>query len=276
MEPIRSIQNPLVKQLAKLKKRRVREQEGKFIVEGARFVEEALVSGWPVESLIYSPDLLNSGRGQRLLAMAAGRGIKTVLADKNVIEALAYTEAPQGILAICRTRTPRLEEMAGREGAKPGKDSLVVVVDGVSDPGNLGTIIRSAHAFGADGAVLIMGTVDLYNDKALRSTMGSVFYLPVAQNVSPAELREYLEGQGVSLLVGVPEGGSPPDGLDLNRPLALVVGSEASGPSGEVLSMPHEKVTIPMPGRAESLNAAVAASIMMYEITRRKAVSYKQ
>ncbi|MHB8917953.1 MAG: TrmH family RNA methyltransferase, partial [Desulfocucumaceae bacterium] len=268
MEPIRSIQNPLVKQLAKLKKRRFREQEGKFIVEGARFVEEALGSGWPVESLIHSPELLNSGRGPRLLAVAAGRGIKTVLVDKNVIEALAYTEAPQGILAICGMRLPRLEEMAGQKDAMPGKNSLVVVMDGVSDPGNLGTIIRSAHAFGADGAVLMRGTVDLYNDKALRSTMGSVFYLPVAQNVSPAELREYLEGQGVSLLVGVPEGGSPPEGLDLSRPLALVVGSEASGPSADILLLPHQKVTLPMPGRADSLNAAVAASIMMYEITR--------
>lgn len=267
MEPIRSVHNPLVKYLQKLKKRRFREQEGRFIIEGVRFVEEALESGWPVESFIYSPELLKSARGARLVD-AAGRGnIKTVLVEKSVFDGLALTEAPQGVLALCRMKNMGLGEVVGARG-KAKQDALVVVVDGVSDPGNLGTIVRSAHAFGADGAVLVKGTVDLYNEKTLRSTMGSVFNLPVAHNVTAAELPDYLATGGMALVVGVPRGGVPVDRLDVGRPLALVVGSEAAGPSGDIYSMPHQKVTIPMPGKAESLNVAVAASIMLYQIVR--------
>ncbi len=269
MDPIKSVHNPLVKYLFKLKKRKYREQEGKFLIEGVRFVEEALDSGWPVESIIYSPDLIGSARGSRLVAGAGSRNIKIVPAEKKVVDALAFTEATQGVLALCRMKDRRPEEIAGARGAgKAEQDALLVVVDGVSDPGNLGTIIRSAHALGADGAVLLKGTVDLYNDKALRSTMGSVFHLPVAHNVRADQLRPLLSAGGISLLVGVPRGGIPVDCLNAKRPLALVVGSESEGPSGEIFSLPHERITVPMPGQAESLNVAVALSIMLYEIVR--------
>lgn len=268
MEPIKSLHNPLVKYLLKMNKKRFREQEGKFVVEGARFVEEALASGWPVEGVIYSPGVLKSGRGADVVAAAASRNIKTIPVDENVMARLAGTEAPQGILALCGMKNRTLEEVAGLRKAGGGQqDILLVVVDGISDPGNLGTIIRSAHAFGADGAVLLKGTVDLYNDKTLRSTMGSVFHLPVVQGAGAADLDRLIR-EGMFLLVGVPRGGAPVDRLDAFRPLGLVVGSESAGPSGEILSLPHQKVTIPMPGRAESLNAAVAASIMIYQVSR--------
>ncbi|MFZ5631856.1 MAG: TrmH family RNA methyltransferase [Bacillota bacterium] len=271
MELIKSLQNPLVKYLQKLNRRKFREQEGRFLIEGFRFVEEALESGWPVDKVIYSPDLLKSPRGADLLAAAARENIKTVEVDQKIISALASTETPQGIMALCLTAKWQVSDVTGAPRAgKAKKDVLVVVVDGVGDPGNLGTIIRSADAFGADGAILLKGTVDLYNDKTMRSTMGSFFHLPVVSNAGIEELRGLLSEGGFGLLVGVPEGGVPVDSLDLERPLALVVGSEAAGPSGELLSLPHEKTTIPMPGRAESLNAGVAASIMMYEIVRQR------
>ncbi|MCL6558500.1 MAG: RNA methyltransferase [Firmicutes bacterium] len=271
MELIKSVHNPLVKYLQKLNRRKFREQEGRFLVEGIRFVEEALKSGWPVDKLIYSPDLLKSRRGADLLAAAAGENVKKVEVDQKIINVLASTETPQGVMALCLTAKWRVSDLAGaRRNGKDKKDALVVVVDGVADPGNLGTIIRSADAFGAEGVVLMKGTVDLYNDKTMRSTMGSFFHLPVVSSAGVEELRGLLSEGGFGLLVGVPKGGVPVDRLDLGRPLALVVGSEAAGPSGELLSLPHEKVTIPMPGRAESLNAAVAASLLMYEIVRQR------
>lgn len=268
MEAITSLQNPLVKYLQRLHRRKFREQEGKFLIEGIRLVEEALHWQWPVDKLIYSPGLLKSPRGAGLLA-SAGKNTQTVLVDQKVIGALAFTGTPQGVVALCRMAGRQLKDLARPEpvGLVKGHP-LLVVVDGVADPGNLGTIIRSADAFGADGVVLMKGTVDLYNDKTIRSTMGSLFHLPVVGGAGAEELWGLMSEGGFSLLVGVPEGGLPVEQLDLNRPLALVVGSEGAGPSGELLSLPHVGVSIPMPGRAESLNAGVAASILIYEIAR--------
>ncbi len=272
VESIRSVHNPFVKYLMKLKNKKFRDREGKFVVEGVRFIEEALGTRWPVICVIYSPGLLKSERGTGLLTASRAAGIKTVLVEESIMALLSDTETPQGVLALCGMSNssgpggvagnPRGLEAMGRD--------LLVIVDGVGDPGNLGVIIRSADAFGIGGAVLLKGTVDLFNGKALRSTMGSVFRLPVAHNVTPGELRLFLAGGKASLLVGAPAGGAPLTGIDLKRPLALVIGGEAAGPSAEVLSMPHEKVTIPMPGGAESLNVAVAASIMMYEVVRQR------
>jgi TrmH family RNA methyltransferase len=270
MEPIRSAHNPLVKYLLKLKKRKFREREGKFIIEGVRFVEEALAADWPVEMVLFPPGLLESPRGAGLAAAASAKNIKTVLIDEYLAGVLAFTETPQGVLALCGMPARRPGDMDWALPAPdPDRNTLLVVVDGISDPGNLGTIIRSADAFGADGVVLLKRTVDLYNSKTLRATMGSLFHLPVVSNAG-TELLSGLSDRGIALLAPVPAGGVPAGRLDLKRPLALVVGSEASGPSREVLSLPHEKVTIPMPGRAESLNAGVAASILMYEVARQR------
>lgn len=269
MEPVKSTHNTFIKYILKLKKRRFREQEGRFLIEGIRFVEEALTWGWPLDNIIYSADLLESERGSRLVEGASGRNIKMVPVERKLFDELAFTETPQGVMALCKMKRWELDEVSGvRQWGRVKQDALFVVVDRVGDPGNLGTIIRSADAFGADGVILMKGTVDLYNSKTLRATMGSIFHLPVLSNVHPSELLEQLTGGDMALLVGVPEGGAPVNNLDLKRPLALVVGSEADGPSRELVSLPHKKVSIPMLGRAESLNAGVAASIILYEIVR--------
>jgi len=265
MEPLRSLQNPYIKYVMKLKKKRFRDREKRFMVEGVRFVEEALSSGWPVQNIVYSPELLVSARGISLIAEAAERKIGNVPVEKTVFKVLAETQTPQGIMALC----------AVKERPAEGFCSNVLVIDGISDPGNLGTVIRSADAFGFEGVVILENTVDLYNSKTLRSTMGSVFHIPVLDNVKISELRRYLPaGGGFKMLVGVPSGGIPVDLVDLRQPLALVVGSEAGGPSGALLAMAHEKITIPMPGGAESLNAGVAASIVMYEVVKQRKTAY--
>ncbi|MFZ5642350.1 MAG: TrmH family RNA methyltransferase [Bacillota bacterium] len=271
MEPVTSMQNPLIKYLMKLKRRKFRESEGRFVIEGIRFVEEAIKSGWPVENLIFTPGLSESGRGDDLASASQSLGINRIIVNDKLMRELASTETPQGVLALCRMREWGMEDIfKDRPHTGFGHNKLVVVVDGVSDPGNLGTIIRSADAFGSHGALLTTGTVDLYNSKSLRATMGSVFHLPVVNNADPATLYDRLAEKGIALLVGVPEGGVPINRLNLKPPLALVVGSEADGPSRELFSYPHEKATIPMPGQSESLNAAVAASVMLYEAFRQR------
>ncbi|MFZ5597520.1 MAG: TrmH family RNA methyltransferase [Bacillota bacterium] len=270
MEPVTSVRNPLVKYMARLKRRRFRDQEGKFVVEGVRLVEEALGSGWPVDAVLYCEELSGSRRGAGLLERALRENIRTVLVDSKIIDELSCTEAPQGIVALCG-----MKKWPGEDGKRILKhasteDNLVVVVDGVRDPGNLGTIIRSADAFGAGLVILTRGTVDLYNDKTLRATMGSVFHLPVLDGINPLELKGLFPGDRFSLVMGVPAGGVPVDRLDLRRPVALLVGGEAAGPSPEAAALPHVKATIPMRGKAESLNAGVAASVMLYEIMRQR------
>ncbi len=260
MELITSKHNPMIKYFQKLKKRRFREQEKKFLVEGFRFVEEAVKAGSILESIIYSPEFLNSGRGKQVIFAVDEQAVKKIFVAKNIIDSLASTDSPQGVLAVCRMKEWNIDKLF------LNKNSFIVLVDGVTDPGNLGTIIRSADAFGADGAILMSGTVDIYNDKALRATMGSIFHLPVFQNISLEDLPKQLHSGEIELLVGDPREGRPLDSIEVKRPVMLVVGSEATGPSEGILSLPHKKVTIPMPGKAESLNAAVAASIMLYQI----------
>lgn len=275
MDALKSFHNPLIKYILKLKKRRFREQEGKFAIEGVRMVEEAINSTWTLENIIYTGGLLRSARGEELITTALKKSVKTILVDEKLLGSMASTETPQGVMALCKARKWFLEDLCGSQQAIRLKSgALLVVVDGVSDPGNLGTIIRSSDAFGASGVILIKGTVDLYNSKALRATMGSIFHLPVVEDIKPDDLMALISYGGFSLLVGAPEGGfSIHRKKDYKDITVLVVGSEASGPSREILSLPHEKITVPMCGGADSLNAGVAASIMIYEIMKQGSIN---
>ncbi|MBM7854780.1 TrmH family RNA methyltransferase [Desulfohalotomaculum tongense] len=257
--------NPRVKYLRKLSRRQFRQKENKFIIEGIRFVEELLDSGWPVEALFYSPKLHANARGGALIARAEREKIAAwQVADKLLAE-LADTENPQGVLALVNMPRYRLEDVVPQT-----QPALVVLVDGVQDPGNLGTIIRTADAAAATGVILLKGTVDLYNPKTLRSTMGSLFHLPVLAAENAVDTVNWLRSKGLKLVVGQPQGGAAIDKVDLTAGIVLVVGSEARGPSPGTISLADTITTIPMPGRAESLNAAVACAIMLYETVRQR------
>lgn len=266
MEPITSSRNPLIKNIKRLSRRKQREKDRKFLIEGARIVAEAVQSGWPLELVLTSPGFSGPDREQ-LTGLLKSRAIKTVELTPALFNELAETESPQGIIALAVMPGWRLEELAA--GDRSGSP-VIVVVDGVQDPGNLGTIIRSADAFGADAVLLTRGTVDLYNPKTLRSTMGSIFHLPVLHNLEAGDVALFLDSRGLTLLVGDPGAPNALSGIDLRGPVALLLGSEARGPVGEYAVRRRVTVTIPMPGRAESLNVGVAASIMLYEISRQR------
>ena len=257
--------NPRVKYLRRLGSRRFREREGAFLVEGVRFVEEALASGWLVEMLAYRPGIAESGRGRALLEKAASRGVELLEVEEGLFRELAGTETPQGVLAAVQQRGAGLEDMR-----RDGGPALLVLVDGVRDLGNLGTIVRSADAAGAGGVILLKGTADIYNPKALRATMGSIFHLPVAGGVSPEEALNCLEHWGVKAVAGDPRGERLVYECDLTVPCALVVGNEAGGVSAGVMKRVAGRVRIPMPGRAESLNVAISTVILLYEAVRQR------
>lgn len=263
---ITASQNPRIKYIRKLSQRGFRERERKLLVEGIRLVEEALASNWRAESFIYTLEAVQSERGARLLAEAEVKCRHILPVTPAIMAEISDTETPQGVMAVLWQPDYALADVL-----PPGQSSLVVVVDGVQDPGNLGTIVRSADAAGATGVILLKGTVDIYNPKTLRSTMGSLFHLPVvpAEDV-PAALK-YLTSAGITLIVGDPADGAPVYDINLKVPVGLVVGNEGTGPGNGVLQFEYVKVTIPMPGRAESLNVAMATSILLYEAVRQRA-----
>jgi len=262
-----SRQNPRVKYLRRLAARRFRAREGKFLVEGVRFVEEALNSSFPVEMVVYCKKNSGVSRKQALLEKAASRGVPVVEIDEALFAELADTNTPQGVLAVVKWRQYELDDL--RSGSDP---SLLVLVDAVADPGNLGTIVRSADAAGAGGVILLKGTVDIFNAKALRATMGSIFHIPVIQGRTVEEIMSFLKRYGIKRVAGTPREGKPVFESDLTASCALIVGSEPRGPGEAILSGAVERVRIPMPGRAESLNVAVSAAILLYEAVRQRSL----
>lgn len=259
--------NPRIKYIRRLGIRRFRDREKRFVAEGVRFVEEALASAWPVEAVVYCGRVIKSPRGEELLKKADSMNIVVIEIDEALFDELAGTEAPQGVLAVVKQGTVALDDL--HPGTAP---ALLVVVDGVQDPGNLGAIVRSADAAGAGGVILLRGTADIYNPKACRATMGSIFHVPVIQGLAAQEVLAYLARQAIVTIAGDPHGEKVLAGVDLTRPCALIVGGESGGIGAALLDRVDEKARIPMPGRAESLNAAVAASILLYEALRQRGI----
>jgi len=259
--------NPRVKLIRRLNRRRTREQEGKFLVEGIRLLEEALRENWPLRQVIYTAELTANPRGAGLLEALAQQGVPAEPVDEELFAELAETETPQGIIAVAA--------MAGRPISDlqlilNGEPDLLVLVDGVRDPGNLGTIIRCADAYGAGGVLLLKGTVDPYNPKTIRATMGAIFRVPLLSVENSEHLAEAWKAGGWKLVAGDPAADKLIHHCDLTGRVILAVGGEADGFSGNLGSFLDETVRIPMPGRAESLNAGVAAGIMLYEAVRQR------
>lgn len=265
MIQINASQNTKIKYTRKLAQSNFRKKEKKLVAEGIRLVEEALGSTWTVEYLFYTEEARQSARGSRLLELAESKGINAYQVTEALMAEMASTETPQGVLAVLWQPDYVLPDIL-----PPGIPALVVVVDGIQDPGNLGTIIRSADAAGATGVVLLKGSVDVYNPKVIRSTMGSLFHIPVVVASDIKGSLDYLISAGLIIIVGDPKVGKPIFEENLRNPLGIVVGNEGMGPRPEVLECLHKKVNIPMPGRAESLNVAMATSILLYEAVRQR------
>ncbi|MHB8984823.1 MAG: TrmH family RNA methyltransferase [Eubacteriales bacterium] len=257
-------QNQRLKLLRRLENRKHREKEGLFLAEGIRFVEEALSSGWPVEFLACTEKTAVSPRGELLLQSARSGNIPVLEVDEKLFAGLSDTITPQGVLAVVRQKRQDCTDLIFS-----GRVPLLLIVDGVQDPGNLGTIVRTADAAGAGGVLLLKGTVDLYNPKVLRSTMGSIFHVPIVQNLETNQALDVLAAAGAKLFAGLPRAARSLYEVDLRGPAAFLLGSEARGP-GNLAGLNVESISIPLPGRAESLNVAVAAGVLLFEALRQR------
>ncbi|ELU5585979.1 RNA methyltransferase [Clostridium perfringens] len=253
MLEIESKNNNLFKEIKKLKEKKHRIKSNKYLIEGLRFVEEAIKSKVSIDSIIFTESFKEKNPE---LFLKINENIKLIQMNEALLKQLCSTENPQGIVGVINMQNKEL---------KSGE--LVVLVDKVQDPGNMGTIIRTAHAAGAAGIVMTKGTVDIYNDKTLRSTMGSIFYIPIVEDDS-LDFIKSLKKEGYKLVVSSLQGKNNFFEENLQGKVMIAVGNEGNGVSDEVYDIADIKVKIPMPGEAESLNVAVATSIMIYEKIR--------
>ena len=253
MLEIESKNNNLFKEIKKLKEKKHRIKSNKYLIEGLRFVEEAIKSKVSIDSIIFTESFNEKNPD---LFLKINENIKLIQMNEALLKQLCSTENPQGIVGVINMQNKEL---------KSGE--LVVLVDKVQDPGNMGTIIRTAHAAGAAGIVMTKGTVDIYNDNTLRSTMGSIFYIPIVEDES-LDFVKSLKKEGYKLVVSSLQGKNNFFEENLQGKVMIAVGNEGNGVSDEVYDIADIKVKIPMPGEAESLNVAVATSIMIYEKIR--------
>lgn len=255
---VTSLQNPRVKQIRALASRKERERTGLFFCEGLHLVLEAFQTSTPVELLVVAPDLLRSPRAQDLLQHADGLGCSILKVSAEVFQSLSSRAFVQGIGAVARQRWTPLSDLS-----PPRRFGLVALAE-TQYPGNLGTIIRTADAVGADGVVLLEATSDPYDPVAVRASVGAHFSVPLTR----ASIGEFIGWAHECSLPIV--GTSPSSRLDYrstrySRPFVLLMGSEGSGLAPEHLAACDRVVRIPMAGRCDSLNLAVATGVILYE-----------
>ena len=235
--------------------------DGYCAIEGMRVLEEAIRSGLKFKAVFFRASAEN--RAERLLPQLAAHVDTLVLPDKLFASAVP-SETPQGVAALVRCKTYKLDDVLTKSQSGP-----LVAIAGVQDPGNLGTILRSAEAFEARGVLLGEGTVSPFNSKVIRASAGSVFRVPLVQTKLSGILDQMRE-LGLRLIATSSHKGKPLDQANLTGPLVVFIGSEGAGLSRDLLAEMTEIVAIPHSPNVESLNAGVAASILLYEVARRK------
>lgn len=260
--PLDDTQNRLVRTFRHLRRPHHRPAY-RCLVEGVRLVSELLQSGVRPYAALYSPHLVGSTAGRDLVAQLGKGSTKVLYVTDALLASVAETETPQGVVAAVDLLPVTMED------ACLSPKALVVVAQGVQDPGNLGSMIRTADAAGASGVLLAAGTVDAANSKVLRASMGSLWHLPVADVRERDWLADLRQWQ-IQIVMAAVGGQQLPYAIDFKRPTALVLGSEAHGLAPELLEQADATVKIPMPGRAESLNVASAAAVLLFEAVRQR------
>ncbi len=264
MDVITSLSNPLVKQARALRQRKARAETGLFLVEGIHHVGEAIEAKWDVDSILYAPDLLTSSFAKDLLKESARLSLRLQPVSAQVMESLADKENPQGILAMVRQRQTRLAEIKSCQRAA----ALV----SPQDPGNVGAILRTLDAVGADALFLLDGGVEPYHPTAVRASMGTLFWKPIAQ-ASFGEFISWARNGRHQVIGASAHGGVDYHTLIPKEPWILLLGSEQKGLAPEQSSACDVTVALPMRGRVSSLNLAVAAGILLYQFSGESNVS---
>ncbi len=267
---IESSDNSRIRLVRKLGTRKGRTAEGRFVIEGLNLCREAVLRSLDIDFIMIPDDWKESGGQDDISGLRAfisecigSDGLTVCMVPAKLFAGL--TDAGTGIGIVAVLKMPE-NDLTSVSGLAPGAN--ILVLDRIQDPGNIGTMIRTAVAAGYGMILATKGTADIYSPKVLRATAGMIFEIPFAYVRDAGELREVLSRSGKRVAVTDPAGGRPYYEEDLSRDTALVIGNEGNGVSDEVMALADLKVTLPMKGSIESLNAAVSAAILMYEAVR--------
>lgn len=263
-ELISSRSNKTVKYLKGLGLARNRQKEGRFLIEGVRIIEEAIENPGCMERLIVTPQAASSDRQAALIETARERGIETMWVADRVIDYLSETKTSQGVMAQVRPVDFTVDDL------ERGQTPLIIVAHLLQDPGNLGTIVRVAEAAGAGGVVITPGTVDFFNPKALRATMGSIFRLPTYRADSLEKFLVHFKEKGYQVVAAMVSGKKKYFEVNLMKPTIMLLGQEAAGLPADASRLSDVRVSIPMATMIDSLNVASAAGVILYEAVRQK------
>ncbi len=254
---ITSTHNPKLKLVRALQGRsKERREAGAFVIDGVRLIEEAVISNWGIRFVLYDETLSERGRSQ--IEGLKSRGVDVEEVSTLLMKSLSETETPQGILAVLNEYQIPI----------PTSPNFILIPDKIRDPGNLGTLLRSAAAAGVQAVLLPPETTDAFAPKVLRSGMGAHFHLPI-RSMSWDEINQLVNLTGVQVLLADMDG-QPCWQTDLRQPVGLIIGSEAKGASDSARKLAKAKITIPMNANIESLNAGAAGSVLMFEVVRQR------
>ncbi|NLC87545.1 MAG: RNA methyltransferase [Clostridiaceae bacterium] len=260
MQVITSKENEMIKNIKKLKEKKYRDQENKFIVEGIKMVQEAILEQASIDKIVICEDCINDGTiEQELLYEIAKKDC--IYVSEKVFESITDVTNPQGILAI-------INKQNAEEQINYNED-IIVVLDGIQDPGNLGTILRTIDSVGLTQVILSENTADSYNPKVVRSTMGAIYRVKILKTNNIIETLKNVQKNKYKVISTSLQTDKSIYDIEYKK-LAIVIGNEANGVSEEVLKLSDAKIKIPMLGKTESLNAAVATGVILYEYVRNK------
>lgn len=259
---ITSFRNPLVKRIKKLRRKKYRQREGAFFIEGIRVVLSALEQEAPMETLVYAPDLLTSEVAWEAIEAQRAAGGKLAELSAEVFASISERDNPVGLGAIVRTRLYTLAELPVT------RDAIFVAAEDLSDPGNLGTLVRTIDGVGADGLILVGQTTDPFHPTAVKASMGTLFSVPVSAVDAITELWAWARDQRLFTIATSARARDNFWEAGYRFPALLVLGSEGEGLGQDVLQQAGQSVSIPMYGRASSLNLSVAAGLLLYELRR--------
>ena len=258
MLQITSKENQLIKHIIKLKEKKYRKEYNEYIIEGVKIVEESIEEKAKIKQIIISEDAINSELVQKHLKEKLQK-IDYIQVPSNIFKLISEVEKPQGVLAV-------IEKENGGEYIDYNQD-IILALDDLQDPGNLGTIIRTADSAGVDAIILLKGCVDIYNPKVIRSTMGSIFDMNII-HATQDDAVNFLKSNDFNIVSSYLQTDNYYHETTYDGKIALVIGNEANGINDELIAQSDKLVKIPIYGNAESLNAAISAAVLMYEIKK--------
>jgi len=262
MDIIKSKDNSKIKYVRSLNSKKSRDDENSFIVEGIKFVNEAIKEKADIKFILISESAFNKSEINWLLDCINKSEIETIVCDDNIFNSTADTINAQGVLAVINKGNYSRKEILN-------KYKFVIMCDRIQDPGNLGTIIRTADAFGPAAVILNRGCVDEYNPKVVRASAGAIFRVPFIHADSDAEILHHLKEIDFNIISTVVDSNNSFENIKKAEKICVVIGNEGQGVSQEIIDDSHMSITIKMSGRAESLNASIAAGISIYEIRKK-------